>query len=431
MTSRLRSCGDRRVSRSTGPIRLRAGWFLVSLLATIGMMVLFAPAGVASAHGEESQQSFERTSTIMFYDVNFSTNELDVNQELTITGNLRVMNAWPDHTISPPNLAYLTINTPGAVFTVEDRELNGVFTPQSVRIQRGATYPFKLVLKARIPGRWHVHPAMAAKGTGTLVGQGQWVTIRNAGGPFTETETLATGKTINLLTYGMSRVVMWQLICLAVALAYVVFWLWRPLLQRAVVLRYGDPSTVLPKRDIKVTAILGVVALAVGMGGYFYAKMHDGPEVPVQVIRVQPPPLEPSALQKGLETSVKSAVFDDKTKTLTLTVTVKNNTKAPTSFDHAQFADYSLYNTDAVANPPEGPYVGRARVTPSGPIQPGETRTLAVTINSKDLSSRNLLPLNEAEVRVTGAMVFRSGGEQAVAEINELSTGILPQYGGE
>ncbi len=397
------------------------------MLAVVGLIFLLAPPPVASAHGEQGQQAFERTSTVLFYDVNSSTTNLNIGDELTITGTLRVMNSWPDHTIDPPDLGFLTVNQPGPVFFVEDRELGGVFTPQSVKLVKGGVYPFKLVLKARVPGTWHIHPAMAVKGTGTLMGPGEFVTINNTG-VFTEPQQLTDGRTVDLASYGLPRVGTWHIIGFLLAAAYAAFWLRKSPLQRAVDVNAGGGAALVTRRERRVSIGFGVLALAVGIGGFIYATVVDGPHVPLQVARLAPAPEAPSALTSGLQTTVKSAVFQEKTDKLVLNMRATNNSASPVYFDHLQFADYEV--TDQAGAPSSAAVDSLATITPSGPIAPGESRELTVTMDARELQKRNLLPLNDAQIRITGLMFFRDGsGQKTAAEINELTSGILPQFG--
>lgn len=397
---------------------------LASLIGAIGLLFAITPAPVASAHGEESQQAFERTSTIAFYDVNFSTDRLDRGQELTITGTLRVMNAWPEQTIAPPNLGYLTVNMPGPVLEVQDREMSGMFTPQSVHVVRGGVYPFKLVLKARVPGTWHVHPALAMEGTGTLWGPGQFITINNAG-VFTEPQTLLNGRTVNLATYGLGRVGLWEVLGLLVAVAFAAYWLRKPLLERADVVRSGGGATLVTKPERRVSIIIGVVALALGLGGYAYAYAFDGPHIPLQVIRLTPTPEAPSALASHLQTKIQSAVFQEKAGILELKVNVKNTSDSPVVLNHLQFANYLVTVKDG-GDPTAD---GVATVSPPTPVAPGSSSDLTVRLSAQSLLRQQLLPLNDPVIRVTGLLFFlNTAGEQSIAEINELTSGIMPQY---
>ncbi|PND54404.1 monooxygenase [Mycobacterium sp. ENV421] len=414
-------------SRGRAPKRGSRRGKLAPLAAVLGLLFMLAPPPLASAHGEQSQQPFERTSTVAFYDTQFSTDRLDIGQELTITGTLRVMDSWPDHTIAPPDLGYLTVNMPGPVFTVQEREMSGMFTPQSVKVVKGGVYPYKLVLKARVPGTWHVHPAMAMEGTGTLVGEGRYITINDAG-TFTEPQTLSDGSTVDLASYGIGRVVTWHVLGLLVAVVYAAYWLRKSLLQRAAVVNAGGGATLVTPRERNVSIAIAVVALVLGFGGYAYAQLFDGPHIPPQVARLMPVPQAPSGLATQLKTQVQSAVFKEQAGTLVLKISVTNNSNSPVELDRLQFADYVVKVKEG-ANPDTD---GVATVSPSGPISAHGSGDLTVELDARSLLSRNLLPINDAQIRVTGLMFFRdTSGQISTAEINELTSGILPQYGSQ
>ena len=59
-----------------------------------------------------------------------------------------------------------------------------------------------MVMLARNPGHWHVHPGIAIQGTGTLLGPGEWVTVDPGAHPFKLDVTLLNGKTVDLEHYG-------------------------------------------------------------------------------------------------------------------------------------------------------------------------------------------------------------------------------------
>lgn len=68
-------------------------------------------------------------------------------------------------------------------------------------------------------------------------------------------------------------------------------------------------------------------------------------------------------------------------------------------------------------------------MTPAGPIPPKQTRELAIDLDARALRDQNLLPLNDAQIRLTGLMFFRdASGQTSATEVNELTSGILPQY---
>lgn len=402
-------------------------WTLRSVPLFLGLLaLLMLPAAPAAAHGEESQQAFQRTSTVVFYDVEFSDDEVEVGETVTITGMMRVMRAWPDHTLPPPELGYLTVSTPGPVFYVQEREMSGQFTPQSVRIEKGATYPFKLVLKARQPGTWHVHPGFGVEGAGTLVGAGKYITV-NEGGAFVNELTLANGTTVDLETFGLGRVLTWHLIGVAVGVAWLLFWVRRPILDRAMAVREGRAATLITPQDRRVAVVFAATALLVGTGGYAYAELRQGSSIPPQVVRIAPEPVPEEQLSGSVLPEIESIRFNEADTLLTMRIKVENQGGSAVDLQKVQFGDVEFVNPAFAST--AGPGAQDLAVTPGGAVAPGKTAELTVTIKSEDLVVRSLVPVNEAELRVTGLLFFRDQtGEQTVSEVNELTASILQDY---
>ncbi|WP_198016900.1 methane monooxygenase/ammonia monooxygenase subunit B [Nocardioides sp. CF8] len=406
---------------STGHLLRRLFRLAVGVLA-----LLVLPVSPASAHGEESQQAFQRTSTVVFYDVKFSDDTVDVGESVTITGMVRVMKSWPDHTLEPPEMGYLTVSTPGPVFYVQEREMSGEFTPQSVRIEKGATYPFKLVIKARQPGTWHVHPGFGVEGAGTLVGAGKDITVNDTG-VFENTVTLANGTTVDLETFGLGRVVTWHLISLVVGLAWLLFWLRRPILDRAMAISEGRGATLITRSDRRIGIGFAVVALVVGTGGYAYAEMTQSSSVPLQVVRTTPVPLAEEEVSGAVAPEIESIRFNAEADTLTMKLRVENTGAAAVRLQRVQFGDVEFVSPSfASAADPDAQAM---TVTPDQAIEPGGSATFTVEIQSEDLIVRSLVPVNEAELRVTGLLFFEDEtGEQVVSEVNELTSAILQDF---
>lgn len=409
--------------RSAGRAPRRA----FALLGVAAMAALLGPSSSAWAHGEDSQQAFERTATIAFYDVKFSKNTVNINDEITVTGNVRVMSAWPSHTIGEPDMGFLSLLAPGPVFYVQERWMSGQFTPQSVKVHKGATYPFKIVAKARIPGRHHVHPSLAMEGSGSLVGRGEWVTI-NEGGTFTQPIELLSGGTVDVETVGLGRVLFFSIVGFLVGALFLLYWLWNPLLQRAVDLQEGRGAEMITKRDKQVSVGFLLVALLIGAIGYAYAETADPHHIPLQVARIEPVPAAPNPLQSVVDSKVDSATFVQDTGRLRVKITVRNTGATPVQLSSLQFADYQVINQAVRKGPlPENSQAGS--FVPAAAVAPGATQQITVEMDGKTMTERNLIPLDEAQARLTGLMFFQdASGQTAVAEVNELTSGVLPQF---
>jgi methane/ammonia monooxygenase subunit B len=146
----------------------------VALLVTMTAAMFYAPT--ASAHGEKSQAAFMRMRTIHWFDLNWSKEEVPVNDTMTISGKFLVFKGWPE-TVDKPEVSFLNIGIPGPVFIRAGSWIGGQLVPRSVSLELGEVYEFKVLLKARRPGDWHVHSMMNVQGGGPIIGPGKWTTI--------------------------------------------------------------------------------------------------------------------------------------------------------------------------------------------------------------------------------------------------------------
>jgi methane/ammonia monooxygenase subunit B len=153
-----------------------AKWSVVGLLVAMAAGV-YAPA--ASAHGEKSQAAFMRMRTIHWYDLKWSKEVVQVGEDVEISGKFHVFAGWPE-TVDYPEVSFLNIGIPGPVFVRKESYVGGHLVPRSFKLELGKTYDFRVVLRARRPGDWHVHTMMSVQGGGPIIGPGKWITIEGS-----------------------------------------------------------------------------------------------------------------------------------------------------------------------------------------------------------------------------------------------------------
>jgi methane/ammonia monooxygenase subunit B len=148
---RLRSCSLEKASRL--PFRSAA-------IAAVLLAACLSPAPDAFGHGERAQEPSLRLSTIQWYDTRWSADRIGINQELTLSGRFHVMANWPLEIASPAGLTFLNVGVPGPVFIRTATSVNGVNGVSSMSLALGQDYEYRIVLKGRIPGHYHVHPML-------------------------------------------------------------------------------------------------------------------------------------------------------------------------------------------------------------------------------------------------------------------------------
>jgi methane/ammonia monooxygenase subunit B len=371
----------------------------------IAVAAASATAAVASAHGERSQEGFLRMETVAFSDVSFSTQSLRQGEQLTITGRATVLELWPT-SLAEPKIGYVNVDAPGPVMLMQDRLVNGVETPDAFLLNKGATYDFTLVLVGREPGRWHIHPALAIQGAGTLIGSGEWITVQDSGG-FTNSLTLLNGQNINLETYNLAQLSVWHWLGFAVGLAWVLYWtVTRPTVTRLAVATQlplnsdGHEFGMVTRKDHRVTNWIAIGTVAMLALGWAYQQVLFPVTIPQQVVRFEPPALP--AEVRFAQARVQQATYDSRTGTLTMDVLATNTGTSPMRLRGFNTSSLNFVNAAADGNP------GNHSLTVDGAaaIEAGQTQTLRLALTDPVWASERLIETSNPRIGVAGQLVF-------------------------
>jgi methane/ammonia monooxygenase subunit B len=386
------------------------------LVGMVGALMLGGlRATPALAHGEAAQPAFLKEGTIAFWDVKFSSNTIKMGQDLTITGKVRFLEGWPNN-LADPSLVWLSAVAQGPRVLVMERYINDQFTPSSWVVEKGNNYTFKEVLRGRSPGTYHVHPMMATKGAGPIIGPGQYVTVVDTGAEFANNVNLLSGETIDLETYGRGTVISWHLIVVLVAVPWLLFWLLRPLVIRAKYVGTGAEAErrLVSKRDRMIGYGIGAVMIVVLLIGNLITSNSYSVTIPQQTIRIAPPALPPSPQLASLDPYTTTVTYGPTTQTVLATLKVTNTGHSPVILDRFATASYEFANQATHPNA-QNPFT----VDNPNPIAPGETRKLQVTMADAVWQTDNLIPINEVQLILRGVFLFRdSTGTEAPVEIN-------------
>ena len=401
----------------------------------IAAVIWSAMPGTASAHGERAQEPYLRTRTVQFYDVHFSATDVKVNDVITVTGKFHLMEDWPD-AVSPPDIVFLATGTPGPAVTRLETYVNGQPAMQSFsKLEIGRDYEFKQVLKAREAGTFHIHPLVSVKGSGALVGPGQYVTIAGDESTFSYPVTTLTGEKIDdLQTFGVGRALGWYGFWTALAALWLIYWIRRPLLlPRAIAISKGREDLLISGRDLVVGIALGVVTVGVTIGGYAVASETYEYTVPLQsgTQRVEPLPMT----NRDMKLKVLSATYDVPGRSLRVELRVTNNGTVPQWIGEFATANLRFVNPAAPGAKenvdPTYPKELVARTplgidTPS-PIAPGETRVINIAATDAAWELERLTSFLTDVDSKFGALLFfyDPAGHR---EIGEISGPILPVF---
>jgi methane/ammonia monooxygenase subunit B len=390
----------------------------VALLIAVSAAMFYTPA--ASAHGEKSQAAFMRMRTIHWFDLNWSKEELKVNDTMTISGKFHVFAGWPE-TVDLPDISFLNIGIPGPVFIRAGSWIGGQLVPRSATLELGETYEFKVLLKARRPGDWHVHTMMNVKGGGPIIGPGKWVTVTGSMGSFTNPITTLTGQTIDLETYNLSNTYFWHALWYGIGLVWLFYWARKPMfVPRLIAVDSGKADSLITATDKKVG-----LAFAVGTLALVAATMAStNKQYPITT------PLQAGLLRgiKSLEmpaptvsVKVEDATYRVPGRAMQMTLTITNNGDSAVRL--GEFNTAGIRFLDAAVSQDETGYpddlLAEEGLTSSdnSPLAPGQSRTVQVTASDAAWEVYRLADLiYDPDSRFAGLLFFydEAGGRQMV-----------------
>ena len=390
----------------------------VALLITVSAAMFYTPT--ALAHGEKSQAAFMRMRTIHWFDLNWSKEEVPVNDTMTISGKFFVFAGWPE-TVDKPEISFLNIGIPGPVFIRAGSWIGGQLVPRSVSLELGETYEFKVLLKARRPGDWHVHSMMNVKGGGPIIGPGKWVTVTGSMADFVNPITTLTGETIDLETYNLGNTYFWHALWYGLGLLWVAYWARKPMfVPRHIAVEGGKADSLISATDKKVA--LGFGAGTIAIIAMTMASTNE--KYPVTT------PLQAGLLRgmKSIEmpaptvaVKIEDATYRVPGRAMQMTMTITNNgdsavrlgefnTAGVRFLDPAVSQDESGYPDDLLAE--EG-----LTSSDNSPLAPGQSRTIQVTASDAAWEVYRLADLiYDPDSRFAGLLFFydESGNRQMV-----------------
>jgi len=398
-----------------------AKWSMVGLVAAVAATSFYAPT--ASAHGEKSQAAFMRMRTIHWYDLKWSKEKVNVNEEVEVTGKFHVFEGWPE-TVDAPEHAFLNIGIPGPVFIRKASYIGGQLVPRSVRLEIGKTYDFKVVLKARRPGDWHVHTMMNVKGGGPIIGPGKWLTIEGSMGDFKNPLTTLTGQSIDLETYNLENTYFWHTVWFGIGLAWMLYWVRRPVfLPRFLLVNAGRANELVSDGDRKVGMLFaaGTVLLVV------FAMTSANSKYPITI------PLQAGTM-RGIkpavdEKSVVSVKVEDATyrvpgRAMRMKLTMTNNGNAPVRLGEFYTASVRFLNSevykDTTGYPEDLLAEDGLQVSDNSPLAPGETRTVEVQASDAAWEVYRLADIiYDPDSRFAGLLFFfDAAGNRTISQID-------------
>ena len=384
------------------------------------------------AHGEKALEPFIRMRTIQWYDVQWSRQKFTVNEEISVSGKFHVAEDWPV-SVPKPDAAFLNISTPGPVLIRTERYLNGKPYVNSVALQPGGDYTFKVVLKGRLPGRYHIHPFFNLKDAGQVMGPGVWLEVSGNAADFRNEVKTINGEVINMETYGLSNGIFWHVFWGALAAAWLLWWVRRPLfIARYRMLQAGLEDELVTQQDkhIGKAILIGVPLFVLGAN---WMTISEYPKaIPLQAALDQILPLSAQVNAGVVDVDTLKAEYRIPERAMTFLVKVNNRGDKPIQvgelaianvrFLNKELAKPSQDNTDTMIAP-DGLTLDNAT-----PIQPGEERTMTIIAKDALWESEKLDGLiRDSDSRIGGLLFFYDGlvGERFISSI---TAAVIPKF---
>ena len=403
---------------------------LSGILLLILWGLTFAP-NTALAHGEKALEPFIRMRTIQWYDVMWSKDTLNVNDEVVITGKFHVAEDWP-RGVPKPDATYLNVSSPGPVFVRTERYLNGQASVSSAALKLGGDYDFKIVLKARLPGRYHLHPFFNLHDAGAVMGPGHWFEVAGDPAAFANQVKTLDGNVIDMETYGLANGIGWHAFWFVLGTAWLLWWVRRPLfIPRYKMLQSGQGKWLITSLDRKIAMgiLFGVPLLVVGANAMTDSQYPNA--IPLQAGMDQIEPL-PSLVNDGIvKVKVQRTEFRVPARSMTIIAQIQN-----TSDQSIRIGEFATANVRFL-NPGVSPSHtddSDTVVAPLGlsldcadPIRAGETRTVRVTALDALWATQRLDGLiRDADSRMGGLLfLYDTNGKRHIASI---STAVIPKF---
>ena len=414
-------------------ILMKKRW-IASLLLTTTLALL---AGNALAHGERAQLASMRMRTVHWYDTQVTPLNVKVGDVVTISGKFVTSSWWPHHMPSIADTVYLNIGVPGPTFIRLHSEINGMPMIRSTALPLGKVYEYKTVVRARIAGRYHVHPLLNVKDAGSLVGKGAWVDVKESDtpGPFVNETTTLEGNTINLETYGLGPVYFWHVLWIIMGLAYLLYWLIRkelfiPRFLRIRALGPNRANEILTKKDFMVSGVFFTLTLALILGGYLWAENRHPITIPLQTGKVAVPEIQvPTG---DLTVEVDNASYELAGRSLTIRTKMTNNGDGPIRISEFSTANIRFLNAEVGLGET---YEGEEMVALDGltasvsVIAPGQTVDVVLVASDALWEQYRMTGLiHDPDSRFAGLLFYYD--DEGTRYYQELGGAVLPSFFG-
>jgi methane/ammonia monooxygenase subunit B len=326
----------------------------------------------------------------------------------------------------------MNVLVPGARFVKEEVWVNGKFVPTSFQLEKGADYEYKILIRARREGTYHVHPLVNLKGLGAVGGPGRFVDVSEGETGFTNpTKLAASGKIIDLERYGLSYVLRWWFVWTALGLGWLLYWISRRTLIRsgALVSAKDEETLITPfHRKLGIGAL--VLVLVVIAASYKFTSDRFSPLVPLQAGSIRVDALEEP---RTVEVAFAGGKYNGAKRLVVLELDVTNRGETPLALGEFSTATVRFVNEDvkfvkeSLLESSSGKGISVQGEMKPFSVEPGEKERLKLSIVSELWDTENLTSLEKTTESAFGGLLhfYDPAGERQIVAASGI---VIPEF---
>jgi methane/ammonia monooxygenase subunit B len=298
-------------------------------------------------------------------------------------------------------------------------------------LEIGKTYEFKVVLKARRPGDWHVHTMMNVQGGGPIIGPGKWITIEGRFSDFKNPVTTLTGQTVDLETYQESNIAFWHIFWAVFGIAWIAYWSRRPIfLPRLLMADAGRADELVSNTDRKVAMAFAAGTILIVVMSMSAANSKYPITIPLQAGTMRG--MVPFEDKKPTVTvKVEDATYRVPGRAMRMKLTMTNNGSSAVRLGEfytasVRFLDSNVYK-DTTGYPEDLLAEDGLTVSDNSPLAPGETRTVEVQASDAAWEVYRLADIiYDPDSRFAGLLFFFDASGTRI--ISQIDAPLIPSF---
>jgi methane/ammonia monooxygenase subunit B len=388
------------------------------------------------AHGERAQQASTRMRTINWYDIQITPVNAMVGDMVTVKGRFRTSTNWPEEIPSVDDRVFLNVGTAGPNFVRLAANIDGVSSVQSTSLELGKDYSFEILMKARKPGRFHVHPILNVRDSGGMVGPGKWVETGGSIADFENVVETMFGREVNLETFNLGVIGTWHMVWFVVGGAWLFYWLrQRPLLvPRLREVEHAeskgeDPDVLISQTDVMVAIGFLMVTLLLIVAGFTWGERDAPLTIPLRTAKTSMPADKPYPTSNVI-VAIEEASYRLPGRSFRMKLTVENQGPATLQISEFLTANVRFMNSSVTTVVPldEHDLVASDGLrVEDGAIAPGETKILEVFAEDALWETQRLTGMiNDPDSAIAGLLFF--SGDDGSREIVEVRSQMIPVF---